>query len=381
MLSKRIKLIFNLSIVMVLSILLMACNPEGPQSTFDAQGPVSEIQKNLFLFTFWIAVIVFIVVEGAILFVTFRYRRKNDELPVQTHGNLKLEITWTIIPAIIIVIIAIPTVIGIWQTQVMPDEEDSLVINAVGHQWWFEFNYPSEEVVTANELHLPEDTNVIVNIESQDVLHSFWIPKIAGKVDMVPNHENQLWIKADNPGLYYGQCAEFCGVAHAMMRFRVIVHTNEDYQNWLEYMRTPPQDLVSGSDEDEGRKLFVGNCSMCHTYDSYKKAAYHKEINSQYNRWEEWKKDKENSAIVSAPNLTHFGNRITLGAGLKENNYDNLVKWIEDPDSIKIGTRMKNHAAIYTTENTLSDLEMEQIAKDLLSLKPSDDSMATYIKE
>ena len=177
MLSKRIKLIFNLSIVMVLSILLMACNPAGPQSTFDAQGPVSEIQKNLFLFTFWIAVIVFIVVEGAILFVTFRYRRKNDELPVQTHGNLKLEITWTIIPAIIIVIIAIPTVIGIWQTQVMPDEEDSLVINAVGHQWWFEFNYPSEEVVTANELHLPEDTNVIVNIESQDVLHSFWIPK------------------------------------------------------------------------------------------------------------------------------------------------------------------------------------------------------------
>jgi len=381
MLSKRIKLIFNLSIVMVLSTLLMACNPEGPQSTFDAQGPVSEIQKNLFLFTFWIAVIVFIVVEGAILFVTFRYRRKNDELPVQTHGNLKLEITWTIIPAIIIVIIAIPTVIGIWQTQVMPDEEDSLVINAVGHQWWFEFNYPSEEVVTANELHLPEDTNVIVNIESQDVLHSFWIPKIAGKVDMVPNHENQLWIKADNPGLYYGQCAEFCGVAHAMMRFRVIVHTNEDYQNWLEYMRTPPQDLVSGSDEDEGRKLFVGNCSMCHTYDSYKKAAYHKEINSQYNRWEEWKKDKENSAIVSAPNLTHFGNRITLGAGLKENNYDNLVKWIEDPDSIKIGTRMKNHAAIYTTENKLSDLEIEQIAKYLLSLKPSDDSMATYIKE
>ncbi|MBL40523.1 MAG: cytochrome c oxidase subunit II [Chloroflexi bacterium] len=381
MLSKRIRLIFSLSAVMALSALLMACNPEGPQSTFDAQGPVSEIQKNLFLFTFWIAVIVFVVVEGAILFVTFRYRRKNDDLPVQTHGNLKLEITWTIIPAIIIVIIAIPTVIGIWQTQVMPDEDESLVINAVGHQWWFEFNYPSEEVVTSNELHIPEDTDIIVKIESQDVLHSFWIPKIAGKVDMVPNHENQLWIKADNPGLYYGQCAEFCGVAHAMMRFRVIVHTNEDYQNWLEYMRTPPQQLVSGSDEDEGRKLFVGNCSMCHTYDSYKKAAYHKELNSQYNRWEEWKKDKENSAIVSAPNLTHFGGRITLGAGLQENNYENLVKWIENPDSIKIGTRMKNHAAIYTTENKLSDIEIEQIAKYLLSLKPSDESMATYNKD
>ena len=145
----------------------------------------------------------------------------------------------------------------------MPNEEDSLVIEATGHQWWFEFEYPTEEIVTANELHLPEDKDVIVKITSQDVLHSFWIPKIAGKLDMVPNHENQLYIKADDPGLYYGQCAEFCGISHAMMRFRVIVHTEDDYQNWLNEMRTPPKKLVSGSDEDEGRKLFVGNCSMC----------------------------------------------------------------------------------------------------------------------
>ena len=381
MLSNRIRLIFNMVTLMLLSFALMSCTPENPQSTFDTHGPISEIQKNLFLFTFWIAVIVFIVVEGAIIFVTFKYRRKNDDLPAQIHGNLRLEITWTIIPAIIVVIIAIPTVFGIWETQVMPDEEDAITINAVGHQWWFEFKYPSEEIVTANELHLPQDKNVIVNIESQDVLHSFWIPKLAGKVDMVPNHENKLWFRADNPGVYYGQCAEFCGIVHAMMRFRVVVHTEEGYQNWLEGMRTPPKTISNGSDEDEGRKLFVGNCSMCHTNDSYKKAAYHKEINSQYNRWEEWKKDKENSAIVSAPNLTHFGSRLTVASGIKENNYENLVKWIENPDSIKIGTRMKNHASIYNSDKKLTDQEIQQIAKYLLSLKPDNDSMASYNQE
>ena len=378
MLVKKIFKLKNLRYVLL--VFLSACIEDAPLDSLSPEGPYARSIDELFWITFWIAVVIFVIVQGALLLSVFVYKEKPDSPePKQIHGNTKLEILWTVIPVLILAAIAVPTVRTIFDLAREP--ENALKIEVIGHQWWFEFNYPSEEVVTANELHLPEDTNVIVNIESQDVLHSFWIPKIAGKVDMVPNHENQLWIKADNPGLYYGQCAEFCGVAHAMMRFRVIVQTNEDYQNWLEYMRTPPQDLVSGSDEDEGRKLFVGNCSMCHTYDSYKKAAYHKEINSQYNRWEEWKKDKENSAIVSAPNLTHFGNRITLGAGLKENNYDNLVKWIEDPDTIKIGTRMKNHAAIYTTENKLSDLEIQQIAKYLLSLKPSDDSMATYIKE
>ena len=377
---KRIKSIIGLGLMFSLLLFVIACNSDSPQSTFDPHGPIAELQKNLFMFTFWIAVVVFIIVEGGILYLTFKYRKKDDKLPVQTHGNLKLEITWTIIPAIIVVIIAIPTVLAIWETQVMPEEEDSLVIEAVGHQWWFEFKYPTEEVVTANELHLPEDKDVIVNLRSQDVLHSFWIPKIAGKVDMVPNHENQLYIKADEPGLYYGQCAEFCGIAHAMMRFRVIVHTPENYQNWLDEMRTPPAKLASGSDEDEGRKLFVGNCSMCHTYDSYKKGAYTKEITSQYNRWEEWKNDKENSAIVSAPNLTHYGNRITLAAGIKENNLENLIKWIENPDEIKIGTRMKNHASIYRDEKELSNEQINQIAKYLLSLKPSQESSATYNK-
>jgi len=378
MITKRIKSVFSAVALFALLFVMMGCNPESPQSTFDTHGPVAEIQKNVFMFTFWIAVFVFIIVEGGIIYLTFRFRKKDDKLPSQIHGNLKLEIMWTVIPAIIVVIIAVPTIMALWKTQVMPNEEDSLIVEAVGHQWWFEFKYPTEEIVTANELHLPEDKDVIVKITSQDVIHSFWVPKIAGKIDMVPLHENLLYLHADTPGLYYGQCAEFCGIVHALMRFRVIVHSEEDYQKWLEEMRTPPMKTANGTPEDEGRKLFVGNCSMCHTADSYKKGAYHKEKEAQNSRWEEWKNNKEESDIVSAPNLTHFGNRITLGAGLKENNYDNLVKWIENPDSLKIGTRMKNHASIYKSDNNLTSEQVEQIAKYLLSLKPSNENMATY---
>ena len=134
---KRIKSIIGLGLMFSLLLFVIACNSDSPQSTFDPHGPIAELQNNLFMFTFWIAVVVFIIVEGGIIYLTFKYRKKDDKLPVQTHGNLKLEITWTIIPAIIVVIIAIPTVLAIWETQVMPEEEDSLVIEAVGHQWWF----------------------------------------------------------------------------------------------------------------------------------------------------------------------------------------------------------------------------------------------------
>ena len=381
MTKKKLKRIFFPLINSFLFIFFTSCGFgfDSPLSTFDAHGPVAQLQKDLFLFVFWLAVVVFILVEGAILYASYRYRQKDEKLPAQIHGNTKLELMWTILPSIIIVIIAVPTVMGIWKTQVMPDEENSLIVDSIGHQWWFEFRYPQEELVTANELHIPVNKDVIVNIESQDVIHSFWIPKIAGKIDMVPNHQNKLWIKADDPGIYYGQCAEFCGIAHALMKFRVVVHTEEDFENWKNDMRTPPAALNPGSEEDEGRKLFIGKCSMCHTNDSYKKAAYHKEIQNQNNRWEEWKKDKEYSAIVSAPNLTHFGNRLTIGAGLKENNLETLYSWIENPDNLKIGTRMKHHASIYNNEDQiLTSNEIDQIAKYLLSLKPDKVNVTTY---
>ena len=367
--------------------LLAACSPDNLQSTFGTAGPIAEDQANLFKFIFWIAAVVFVLVEGAVIFAAIRYRRRSDsdKLPYQTHGNTKLEITWTIVPAIILIGVAIPTLAQIWgqQSGVPDDLGEVLNVEAIGHQWWFEFRYPDHEVITANELHIPVGRPISFKIVSQDVVHSFWVPKIAGKVDMVPLNDNFMWMIGSEVGTFYGQCAEFCGIAHAHMRFRVIVQTEEDFQAWLDGMHTAPDAPAPGSPEATGQQLFAANCSTCHTNNSTSPGSYAQEINTQQARWNGWISDTENSLIVSAPNLTNFGDHITLGAGLKDLNQDSLVAWITDPSSIKIGTRMQKHAAIYRTPDGelrpdgkpgLSESEISDIATYLLSLKPGSGS-------
>ena len=357
--------------------LLAACTPENNQSTFGTAGPIAEDQADLFKFIFWIAAIVFILVEGAVIFIAIKFRRRSDsdKLPYQTHGNTRLEITWTVIPIFILAIIAVPTLTQIWEQQNLVPQDQGQVLNieAIGHQWWFEFRYPDHEVVTSNELHIPVNRPVAFKLDSQDVIHSFWVPKIAGKVDMVPLNDNYMWMIGDEVGTYYGQCAEFCGIAHAHMRFRVIVDTEEDFQAWVAGMHTAPNAPVAGSPEASGKNLFAANCSSCHTNDSTSPGSYAREISSQQARWNGWISDIENSGIVSAPNLTNFGQHSTIGAGLKDLNKETLEQWITDPSSIKIGTRMQKHAAVYDTSDgavKLSPTEVSDIATFLLSLKP-----------
>jgi cytochrome c oxidase subunit 2 len=372
-----------LLLVPVAIALLAACTPDNNQSTFGTAGPVAKSQADLFNFIFWIAAIVFILVEGAIVYISIRYRRRSDsdKLPHQTHGNDRLEITWTLIPVLILIAIAIPTLTGIWEQQngAPDDMGEVLNVEAIGHQWWFEFRYPDQEIVTANELHIPVNRPVGFKLESQDVIHSFWVPKIAGKVDMVPLNDNYLWMLGDEIGTFYGQCAEFCGIAHAHMRFRVVVESEEDFQAWVKGMHTASDAPVAGSPEASGRDLFGGNCSTCHTNNSTTPGSYGREISSQQARWNGWVSDIENSGIVSAPNLTHFGERSTLGAGLKDLTQESLIQWITDPSSIKIGTRMQKHAAVYNTSDGTANLtpaEVSDIATYLLSLKPgSGDAM------
>lgn len=365
------------------TLLIAACSPQHPQSTFGYAGPVARDQGNLFLLIFWIAVAVFIVVEGVIIYAAIRYRRRDDKIPKQVHGNTKLEITWTILPSIVIAAIAVPTIIGIWEQQrgAPTDMGDVLEVEAIGHRWWFEFRYPNQEVVTANEMHVPIGRPVNVKLASQDVIHSFWVPKLAGKVDMVPLNDNLLWFIAEEPGIYDGQCAEFCGIAHAHMRFRVIAHPEEDFQNWVAGMRTPPEPFEPGSAEQQGQTLFATHCKTCHTDDSWRQDAYSLEIQQQDSRWATWLDDIENSRIVSAPNMTHYSQRNFLGAGIKENSRENLIKWINDPNDIKIGTSMQAHAAVYQeradNKANLSPQEVENIADYLLALKPGDISQLT----
>ena len=364
-------------VVPIALLALAACSPEHPQSTFAGDGPIARDQAELFNIIFWIAVAVFIVVQGLIVYAVWRYRRRDDSMPKQVHGNTKLEIAWTIIPSIIIAAIAVPTIIGIWEQQrgAPDDMGEVLEVEAIGHRWWFEFRYPAQEVVTANEMHIPIGRPVNVALFSQDVIHSFWVPRLAGKVDMVPLNENVVWFIADKPGVYDGQCAEFCGIAHAHMRFRVIAHEEEDFQNWLAGMRTPAVPVATGG-ATEGQTLFAQHCRTCHTIDSYRQDAYSLEILQQDSRWNAWLEDIDNSRIVSAPNLTHFGERLTLGSGIKELSRDNLINWIHDPSTIKIGTSMQAHAAVYqdNPDNTaaLSDAEVENIADYLLGLIPGD---------
>ena len=357
--------------------LLVACTPDNHQSTFGTAGPVAKDQADLFKFIFWISAVVFVVVEAAVIYIAIRYRRRSDsdKLPHQTHGNTKLEITWTLIPVLILAAIAVPTLTDIWaqQSHVPEDQGEVLNVEAIGHQWWFEFRYPDQEVIVSNELHIPVGRPVAFKLESQDVIHSFWVPKIAGKVDMVPLNDNYMWMIGDEVGEYYGQCAEFCGIAHAHMRFRVFVHEEEDFQAWVDGMHTAPDTPLAGSSEASGKNLFAANCSSCHTIDSTAPGSYAREISAQQARWNGWVSDIENSGIVSAPNLTHFGTHSTIGAGLKDLNKTTLEQWITDPSSIKIGTRMQKHAAVYDTDNNKAKLtasEISDIANYLLSLKP-----------
>ncbi len=370
--------------------LATACYPANPQSTFGAGGPVAKQQADLFKFIFWIAAGVFVVVEAAVIYFALRFRRKrSDAMPAQTHGNMKLELTWTIVPALILVAIAIPTVKGIYDTD-KPAAAlgEPLIIEAVGHQWWFEFRYHEQEIITANELHVPIGRPVVVNLHSQDVIHSFWVPKLAGKVDMIPNNDNSVWFQADKADTYLGQCAEFCGIAHAKMRFRVIAHEPDDYEAWVASMHRPPDPAPAQAD---GRALFAANCSVCHTVDSYAAGGYQAEIEAQRARWEAWldnpdPESAEAARVVSAPNLTHFGQRSKIGAGLADLNTASLVAWIKDPSSIKQGTRMQAHALVYQADGKdgkadLSDADVDKIAGYLLSLKPGEAGAATPVPQ
>ena len=222
-----------LGMLVVLLLLVVGCST-GKQSTWDPVGPVADKQLELFNVLLWVMVAVFVLVEGVLLYAIIRYRSRPGRVPSQTHGHLPLEIAWTIIPTILVLGLGIWSVFTLFDIEDPPSsEENVLEVNVTGHQWWWEFEYPDagggRRITTANELRIPVDRAVRLNLNSDDVLHSFWVPKLAGKLDIIPTRTNRMWFKAESskidslPATFYGQCAELCGVAHAQMRFRVHV--------------------------------------------------------------------------------------------------------------------------------------------------------------
>ena len=361
MISWRLSLKLLLIALGVSAVLLaLGCTPSHPQSTFDPAGPIAEKQRDLFLIIFWAAVVVFVVVVGALLYTVIRYRRRRGqtEIPAQTHGNTKLEVSWTIAPAVVLAVIAIPTVI--YTFDISADAgPDALQIDVTGHQWWWEFEYPEYDLVTANEMHIPVDRQVQLTLRSDDVIHSFWIPKLAGKLDVVPSNVNKMRFTASETGEFLGQCAEFCGVAHALMKFRVFADTQEDFDAWVaEYHSpsTPPSKLGQ-----TGATLFASRgCLLCHTVDGPSTAASRQSLKDAFERGE---------LRFPAPNLTTLGTRTTIAGGLLEMTRRNLERWLRDPDEVKEGNRMAQLANVYVDpQSKLAEEEISALAAYLLSL-------------
>ena len=328
---------------------IAGCTPDHPQSTFDADGPVAQRQLTLFLIVFWVALFIAITVGGGLLYTVIRYRRRPGQgMPAQVHGNTKLEIGWTVIPAILLAAIAVPTVITQFYISSPPSGE-RLEIDVVAHQWWWEVEYPDSGVVTANELHVPVDMVVNVDLTSADVIHSFWVPKLAGKMDVIPGNETSLWFKADEVGEYYGQCAEFCLGSHVWMKFRVIVDTPEDFEAWKESQLATAA-APSTQAETEGAALFLSKaCVMCHsTAPGVGSAGF----------------------PYPAPNLAHLGSRTTLAAGTLDMTTDSLREWLADPNEVKPDNIMSRVAPAYTVPAlALTEGEIDALAAYLQSLK------------
>lgn len=238
--DRRGHLLTGALVIVLLALFLAGCETDTPQNTFDARGEVARQQRDLFYLAMWPAIVIMFFVLGGLVVTLLRFRRRSpDEVPKQTHGNTKLEIAWTLAPTALLIGLGVPMVALIFDLG-RPPSDDAFRVNVTGVQWQWLFEYPDlldengEPVGTIRELHVPAGREVALTITSEDVIHSFWVPKLGGKLDAVPGKENVMWLRADEPGSFSGQCAEFCGLGHAEMRLVLIAHDQEDFQAWAD---------------------------------------------------------------------------------------------------------------------------------------------------
>jgi cytochrome c oxidase subunit 2 len=294
----------------------------GTSSVFFPASPNARATAQLFNFVFTIEAIVFVIVEAALIYAVIRFSRKQvNDLPEQVEGNLRLEIIWTVIPAILLAVIFFVSLNTLRTVTSAPPQSSlsavPIQVKAIGHQWFWEFEYPDLNIVTANELVVP--TGILVNIDVQtvDVIHSFWVPELGGKIDAIPGITNQTRFQAEKAGVFTGQCAEFCGADHAQMRMTVISMSPDEYNTWVKNQQAPiPQ--FSG-DASLGEQVFMkGSCIGCHTINNTKAQG------------------------KIGPNLTHFSSRSIFAGGILANTPDNLTQWLTNPQAIKSGSLMPN---------------------------------------
>ena len=353
--------------LIAIAALLSACTFEGPTMTIDYKSPENREIWGLYSLVFWLAVSVFVVVQAMLLYSVVRFRRRAGQgLPKQIHGNNRLEIGWTIVPALLLVLIAVPTVRTIIN-QASPPPADATRVKVIGHQFWWEVRYPDptdptnrdKDLVTANEIHIPVGKTAEFELTSHDVQHAFWVPLLGGKMDVYPNRTNYIKYTPIETGQYYGQCAELCGTAHGFMKMYLFVQDQPNYEAWFAAQKGQAAPVASGDTTaqqiDAGQKLVTGGaCVTCHYIAG------------------------TNAKGRIGPDLTHFGSRTTFSSGWAQNNEANLKIWIRNPADIKPGVTTLANQQIPATGELYSrmpafplytDEELTAIARYLLSLK------------
>jgi len=295
------------------------------------------------MFVLAITATIFIVVATLLIYTLVKFRAtaaKANTEPAQVYGSTQIELAWTIIPALIVVVLTVATARVIHAIQDAPKPPGALEVVVIGHQFWWEYRYPTLGIVTANELHIPVSEPsgprpTFLQLMSADTDHSFWIPQLAGKTDLIPNRINELWMDPHRPGIFFGQCAQYCGTQHAKMLLRVSVDDPDDFDAWVQAQRQAAAQDESAAD---GRRVFETTaCINCHTVRGTA-------ANGRF-----------------GPDLTHLMSRATIASGAAENTAENLRLWIENPDAIKPGSLMP--------AMKLSDSELDALVRYMQSLR------------
>ena len=323
----------------IIAALGQAAQP--PLSPTNIFAPVSTPAQSIFELSLLVLAVVgaiFVIVSGLLAYASVKFRKRKDDdgrEPAQVYGSSQVELAWTITPVVIVLVLFLATARVIFSVQDAPRPPGSLEVTVIGHQFWWEYRYPGLNVVTANELHLPVGEPTFLTLLSADTDHSFWVPRLAGKTDLIPNHPNKMWVEPRETGLYLGQCAQYCGTQHAKMLLRIYVESREDFDRWIHEQAAAARtdDLSS-----EGRRIFERTaCINCHTV--------------------------AGTAATGrfGPDLTHLMSRETLGSGIAPNTPENLRGWIRRPDDFKPGSRMPRMG--------LSDQELDAVTAYLVSLR------------
>jgi len=351
--SKKSNLLSAAGIVAAVSLSALNSFGAGPAQPSDSTSifaPLSTPADSIFrlsLFVLAVTGVIFVIVAGLLVYSAVKFRRRqNDDgrEPAQIYGSNQLELAWTVIPVLIVVVLFLTTARFIHGIQDARKPAKAIDVTVVGHQFWWEYRYPEYGIVTANELHVPvsdpkDPTPTFLTLLSADTDHSFWVPRLAGKTDLIPNHPNSMWIDPHETGLYLGQCAQYCGTQHAKMLLRVYVQSRADFDQWVkaEQQQSSPANAQTDQAAAEGERVFEGTaCINCH-------AVRGTVANGRF-----------------GPDLTHLMSRETIASGAAPNTPANLRLWIQNPDAIKPGSLMP--------AMNLSDQDFDRLAAYLLTL-------------